>query len=157
MPNLAPYFFVEPDYRSQEAESMVKSIPQADIGRCNRWFQVFLLTSGAYLVKILTDVVPRLELVESWTEDELTTILHEASHDLGVAQKTFMTVLRHALSGMKVCGTVPRGSPNTYRPHRPGLGSRKSWMLLARSGAWPVCGVGRSYLDHGVTELVAPG
>jgi len=29
---LAPYFFVEPDYGSQEAESMVKSIPQADIG-----------------------------------------------------------------------------------------------------------------------------
>jgi len=80
---LAPYFFVEPDYGSREAESMIKSIPQADI------------------VKILTDVVPRLEQVESWTEDELVTVLHGAAHELGVAQKTFMTVLRHVLSGMK--------------------------------------------------------
>ena len=57
-------------------------------------------------VRILTDVVPRLELVEPWMEDELVED-HDAAHDLGVAQKTFMTVLRHALSGMKVCGTVP--------------------------------------------------
>jgi len=27
-------------------------------------------------------------------------------------------------------------------------------MLLERSGAWPVCGVERSYLDYDVTELV---
>ena len=59
-------------------------------------------------VKILTDIVPRLELLESWTEDELLTVLHEAADDLGVVQKTFMTVLRHAVSGMKVCGTIPR-------------------------------------------------
>jgi hypothetical protein len=61
----------------------------------------------ALSVRILTDVVPRLELVESWTEDELVDVLREASHDLGIVQKTFMTVLRHALSGMKVRGTVP--------------------------------------------------
>ncbi|KAF9649054.1 Nucleotidylyl transferase [Thelephora ganbajun] len=65
---LAPYFFVEPDYGSQEAESMIKSIPQADI------------------VKIPTNVAPRLELVESW--------------------RIFMTVPRHALSGMKTSPSV---------------------------------------------------
>ncbi|KAF9647742.1 glutamyl-tRNA synthetase [Thelephora ganbajun] len=92
---LAPYFFVEPDYGSQEAESMIKSIPQVDIG------MYFWLIWGNILVKILTNVVPRLELVESWTEDELATVLHDAAHDLGVGQKIFMTVLRHALSGMK--------------------------------------------------------
>jgi len=32
IPRLAPYFFVEPEYKSPEAESMVKSIPQVDIG-----------------------------------------------------------------------------------------------------------------------------
>ena len=32
IPKLAPYLFVEPDYKSREAEQMVKSIPQADIG-----------------------------------------------------------------------------------------------------------------------------
>ena len=65
-------------------------------------------------VRILTDVVPRLEPMESWTEDELVTILNEAAHDLGVVQKTFMTVLRHALSGMKVCRTVPWSTQDTY-------------------------------------------
>lgn len=83
IPKLAPYFFVEPDYRSREAESMVKSIPQADI------------------VKILADVVPRLDPVEHWTDDELAVVLHDAVRDLGVPQRVFMTVLRHALSGMK--------------------------------------------------------
>ena len=66
------------------------------------------LMSVVLPVKILTDIVPRLELLESWTEDELLTVLHEAADDLGVVQKTFMTVLRHAVSGMKVCGTIPR-------------------------------------------------
>ena len=59
-------------------------------------------------MKILTDVVPRLEQVESWTEDELIAVLHEAARDLGIVQKSFMAVLRHTLSGMKVCGSVPR-------------------------------------------------
>ena len=107
-------------------------------------------------MKILTDVVPRLELVETWTEDELITLLHEASHELGVVPKTFMTVLRHALSGMKVCETVSRSSWSTHRHDRPDPEWRKSWMLLGKSGAWPVCGVERSYLDHGVTGFVVP-
>ena len=103
-----------------------------DRERRNRWSSPFLrLTSVGYAraikdlwlmyilsVKMLIDVVSRLELVESWTEDELVTVLHEAAHDLGVVRKTFMTVLRHALSGMKVCGVVPRSLPNTYRPDR---------------------------------------
>ena len=50
----------------------------------------------------MTNVVARLELLESWTEDGLVTVLEEAIQDVGVVQKTFMTVLRHALSGMKV-------------------------------------------------------
>ena len=32
IPKLAPYFFIEPDYGSQEAELMVKPVPQAQIG-----------------------------------------------------------------------------------------------------------------------------
>ena len=99
-------------------------------------------------VRILTDVVPRLEPVESWTEDELVTILNEAAHDLGVVQKTFMTVLRHALSGMKVCGTVPRSTQDTYCLGRLDPGWRRSWMLLAKSGAWLACGVERLYLEY---------
>lgn len=77
---------------------------------------------GVRSVKILTGVVPRLELVESWTEDELVTVLHEATHDLEVAQKAFMTVLRYALSGTKVCRAVPRSLPNPYLFERPDPG-----------------------------------
>jgi hypothetical protein len=104
-----------------------------DRERRNPWLSLFLrptsvglylqvqdlwLMLGALLVKILTNVVPRLELVELWTEDELVTVLHEAAHDLGFSQKSLMTVLRHALSGMKVCGATSRSSPNTYHPDR---------------------------------------
>ena len=32
-------------------------------------------------------LVPRPELVESWTEDELLAALHEATLDLGAVQK----------------------------------------------------------------------
>jgi len=78
---------------------------QTSVG-CNPVIQSLWL-SVVLSVRILTDVVPRLELLEAWTEDELVTVLHEAADDLGVVQKTFMTVLRHAVSGMKVCGTVP--------------------------------------------------
>ena len=86
--------------------------------RCIRGLRAFLLMLGTHVVKILTDVVPKLELVESWTEDELITVLHEASRDLDVAPKAFMTVLRHALSGMRVCGTTYRSSRNAHHPDR---------------------------------------
>ena len=86
-------------------------------------------------VRILTGVVPRLELVESWEEDELAAVLHEASHDLGVAQKTFMTVLRHALSGMKVRGAIFRNTQNAYSPDRLDLGWQRSWMPSEKNAA----------------------
>jgi len=65
---LTPYFFVEPDYGSQEAESMVKSIPQADIGRVQSCGSKPVASECRPFSKDFTDVVPRLELVESWTE-----------------------------------------------------------------------------------------
>ena len=79
---------------------------------------MFWLTLGALLVKMLTNVAPRWEAVVSWTEDELATVLREASHDLGVSQKTFMTVLRHEVSGIKVCKTPSCRSLDTHSPDR---------------------------------------
>ena len=67
-------------------------------------------------MRILSDVIPKPEQVESWMKDELITVPHEAVYDLGIVQKTLMMVLRHALSGMKVRGTVPRSKQNAYRP-----------------------------------------
>lgn len=81
---------------------MIKYIPQAGICTAARVVGDFRLIWWFVLVKILTDVVPRLELVGSWTEDELAADLREALQDLGVSQKYFMTILRHALSGMNV-------------------------------------------------------
>ena len=56
--------------------------------------------------------------MESWEADEQAAVLHEASHDLGVAQKTFMMVLRHALGSMKVRGTIFQNTQSTYSPDR---------------------------------------
>jgi len=76
--------------------------PRQTLVGCSPVVRRLWLMSVVLSVRILTDVVPRLELLESWTEDELVTVLHEAADDLGVVQKAFMTVLRHAVSGMKV-------------------------------------------------------
>ena len=46
------------------------------------------------------NVVPGLE-------DELVSVLHEATHDLGIVQNTLMAVLTYVLSSTKVCRTVP--------------------------------------------------
>jgi len=83
---------------------MVKSIPQADIGRVQPYDSRLVADecrplSGGF--------DRRLELLGSWTEGEPISVLHEAAHDLGVIQKTFMAILRHALNGMKVCETAP--------------------------------------------------
>ena len=80
------------------------------------------------------NVVPRLE-------DELVSVLHEATYDLGIVQSTFMVVLTYVLSSMKVCGTVPRIWSNNHRPDRLDPGQRRLWAFLERSGAWLVCGI----------------
>lgn len=51
---------------------------------------------------------------------ELATVLHaKAAHDsIGVSQKTFMTALRHGLSGLKVCETRSCRSLDTHPPDR---------------------------------------
>ena len=77
------------------------------------------------------------------------TVLNEAAHDLGVVQKTFMTVLRYVLSGM-VCGAVLRSTQNSYHFDRLDPGWRRSWMLSEKSGASLVCGAERSYLEYGI-------
>ena len=57
-------------------------------------------------------------MVETWTEDELVTVLHEACHDLDVFQKTFMTVPRYGLGGIKVCETASCRSLDAHPPDR---------------------------------------
>lgn len=46
---------------------------------------------------------------QSWDPLTIVDILHDENLKLGLKQKTFMTVLRHALTGMKVCNVfLPR-------------------------------------------------
>ena len=100
IPKLAPYLFIEPDYGSRETELMVKPIPQVRIGTvqftCSGFFLLILMArfSENLDCRRLTTGVGRL-FVGGRTD-------YEAMGDLGVSQKFFMTVLRHALSGMKV-------------------------------------------------------
>ena len=54
----------------------------------------------------LKAVLQRLESSatgESWDQLNFNDILHEENVRLGLKSKVFMTVLRHALTGMKVC------------------------------------------------------
>ena len=40
--------------------------------------------------------------VEPWDQVDLAAIMHEENKSIGLPVTTFMTALRHALSGMKV-------------------------------------------------------
>ena len=111
-------------------------------------------------MEILTTVVPRLEAMKSWTEDDLVADLHEVIHDLGVSQKTFMTILRHALSGMKVCTMASGTSLDAYCRRRRGRGWQKSWRLLEKKGVWLVYGVEQLCLEYepqGTSQMTNPG
>ena len=65
-----------------------------------------------------------------------------------------MTVLRHALSGMKVCGTTSCCSLDTHPPDILDPRQRR-WMVLGGREPWLVYGIERLYLDCGVTPHTA--
>ncbi|GJE98035.1 glutamyl-tRNA synthetase [Phanerochaete sordida] len=84
IPTLAPYFFVDPDLTSPEAQSMSK-----------------LFTAKDY-AKIVPAIIARLEAPGlQWELASLTAILHDQVKKLGVKQKALMNVVRRQLTGMK--------------------------------------------------------
>jgi len=92
VPSIGSFFFVDPDLSSEEARSIIESISASD--RQN----------------ILEAVLRRVELTGtggSWEQLSFADILHEENTHLGLKPKTFMTVLRHALTGMKKGPGVP--------------------------------------------------
>ncbi|EIW86053.1 glutamyl-tRNA synthetase [Coniophora puteana RWD-64-598 SS2] len=90
VPGLAPFFFVEPEYESTEAKGMLKSI--------NGEVYDNIVAQAASSVSALSeDVSPR----------EVADALHKQLDQMGVKPKAYMTVLRHALSGMKTGPSVP--------------------------------------------------
>ncbi|KAH7923759.1 glutamyl-tRNA synthetase [Leucogyrophana mollusca] len=90
VPRLAPFFFVDPDYTTEEAQSMIKSISPSD----------YRTTLDA--------VAARLESHSGGLQShDIGTMLHDEASKLDVKQKHFMTALRHALTGMKTGPSIP--------------------------------------------------
>ncbi|KAI9455877.1 hypothetical protein HD554DRAFT_2030712 [Boletus coccyginus] len=93
VPNLAPYFFVDPDYSTPEAQLMRESISSDDYPH--------LRTAG----RALEVTISHLEAKPD-TRD-LSSLVHAACDATELKQKIFMTALRHALTAMKTGPTVP--------------------------------------------------
>jgi len=83
--SIGPFFFIDPDLSSEEARSIIEPISTSD------------------RQKILEAVLKRVEppAEELWDQLDFTAVLHEENTRLGLKPKIFMTVLRHALTGMK--------------------------------------------------------
>ncbi|EPQ61238.1 glutamyl-tRNA synthetase [Gloeophyllum trabeum ATCC 11539] len=88
-PFLAPYFFIEPDFFTAEAHEMVKSISPSEYSDVTR-------AVAARLEK--PDIV--------WDQQNISAALHEESTKSGIKSRVFMTILRHALTGMKTGPSV---------------------------------------------------
>ncbi|KAI0063242.1 glutamyl-tRNA synthetase [Artomyces pyxidatus] len=89
LPNSAPYLFIPPSYNGSEPWAMMAGIPPAD---------------G---LVVLDQTKKRLAIVPDWNEKALADALHEENDASGLNSRAFMTVLRHALSGMKSGPSVP--------------------------------------------------
>ncbi|KAF9219057.1 glutamyl-tRNA synthetase [Gyrodon lividus] len=90
VPVLAPYFYIDPDYATPEAQLMRLSISTEDYRRA--------LDVAVHHLAVQPDA--------SGISD-LGVIVHSACDATGLKQKVFMTALRHALSGMKTGPSIP--------------------------------------------------
>ena len=69
------------------------------------------------LVKVVTSLISRLEDSQtSWDVTSLSGMLHEENAKASLKQKEYMTILRHALTGMKV--RRMHLSSSLFCPHR---------------------------------------
>ncbi|KAJ3483560.1 hypothetical protein NLI96_g6232 [Meripilus lineatus] len=87
IPSLAPYFFIEPDYSSEEACSLLATLPR-----------------DTYITA-LTDLKAHLTQA-NWDNLNIIDHFHAETARLGLKQKVYMTILRHALTGMKTGPSV---------------------------------------------------
>lgn len=92
IPSMAPFFFVDRDLSSEEARSMIRSFSASD---------------RKYTLEVVLRRIEQIGTGESWDQLHIADILHEENTQLGLKSKIFMTVLRHALTGMKNGPGVP--------------------------------------------------
>ncbi|OSD05744.1 glutamyl-tRNA synthetase [Trametes coccinea BRFM310] len=89
IPTLGPFFFAEPDYASPEAQKMRQSL------------------SGENYAAVVESLIARLRAAEGqWDATSLSHLLHEENAKTSLKQKEYMTILRHALTGMKTGPSV---------------------------------------------------
>ncbi|OJT08520.1 Glutamate--tRNA ligase [Trametes pubescens] len=85
IPALGPFFFVEPDYTSAEAQKMRQSLPNDNYAT------------------VVESLLGRLrDLQTAWETATLSEVLHDENAKTSLKQKEYMTILRHCLTGMKV-------------------------------------------------------
>ncbi|KAI0757473.1 glutamyl-tRNA synthetase [Daedaleopsis nitida] len=89
IPALAPFFFVEPIYSSDEAEKMRQTLPTENYGM------------------VLRSLITRLQgAISNWDIATLSELLHDENTKSSLKQKEYMTILRHALTAMKTGPSV---------------------------------------------------
>ncbi|KAI0651383.1 glutamyl-tRNA synthetase [Trametes meyenii] len=89
VPALGSFFFVEPDYASPEAQKMRASL------------------SPERYATIVSNLISRLRGGQiTWEAAALSEVLHDENAKMGFKQKEYMTILRHALTGMKAGPSV---------------------------------------------------
>lgn len=79
------YLFVEPDYSTAEARRMSKSLSLAAYGKV-------LLSLRKSLAKI----------EHTWSETNISDVVHAEMKQSGLKAKQYMTMLRHAITGVEV-------------------------------------------------------
>ncbi|KAJ3755932.1 hypothetical protein EV360DRAFT_85438 [Lentinula raphanica] len=88
IPLHAPYLFIDPDWTSEEAKSMIQNIPTEKRLHIIDAFKTIIQANGWLTF-------------EASSHESIMGALHHEREKLGVSLKTFMGVLRHALTGMK--------------------------------------------------------
>ncbi len=84
LPTTAPYLFVQPAWDDAEARAMLDGISTTDYQN------------------VMRGTVTRLRSTSQWDVQTITDALHTESKIAGIKPARFMTVLRHAMSGVKV-------------------------------------------------------
>ena len=106
LPTAAPYLFVQPAWDDAEAHAMLDGTSKTDYQN------------------VMRGTVTRLRPTTPWDVQTITDALHAGNRTSGIKPARFMTVLRHAMSGVKVrflgdvslwCKSKPHG---TERPER---------------------------------------
>ena len=104
IPALAPFFFVEPDYNSVEAQKMRRSLSTEHYSESNWQLQPCHWLLTLCVDAVIDGLLPRLRsMLASWNPATLEGILHDENGKTSLKQKEYMTILRYALTGMKVC------------------------------------------------------